>query len=282
MPPRTLFAVTFTALALSAQSDRPLSFDVASVKLHDMPQGFVRRPWSPNIECPPWHCGIAGDRFTEDVASLADLIMDAYRIRRFQVINLPDWGDSGHDVYDIAAKLPAAPQPATLDQVRRMLQTLLAERFQLKLHHETRDLPAYNLVLARSGSKLTPSPGKPCDNQPGRAGGDPNLPFLTSWDRIPEILGMIADRPVIDKTGYEGHYCTGDGQEALFSLDMRGLMGSGRGRGATAAPTAPPDPDTTAPSLFLQVQQKWGMRLDPQKGPIDVIVIDHVSRPSAN
>lgn len=277
--PNLLAAIAAT-LTLHAQPNPPLSFDVASVKLHDMPQGFVRRPWSPNIECPPWHCGIAGDRFTEDVASLADLVMDAYRVRRFQVLNLPDWGDSGHDVYDITAKIPAAPQPATLDQVRRMLQSLLADRFQLKFHRETRDFPVYNLVVARTGSKLISAPGKPCDNLPGRAGGDPNLPFLTSWDRMPEILGMIADRPVIDKTGYDGHFCTTDGQEALFSLDMRGLMG-GRGRGAVDPP-APSDPDTAAPPLSVQVQQKWGLRLEPQKGPVDVIVIDHVSRPSAN
>jgi uncharacterized protein (TIGR03435 family) len=122
-----------------------------------------------------------------------------------------------------------------------MLQTLLADRFHLKIHHETRDLPAYALVLAKNGPKLRPSPDKPCDNLPGRAGADPNLHFLTSWDRIPEMLGMFMDRPVIDKTGFEGRYCASDRQEPMFSLDMRGLF-RGAGRGAEAAPATPPIP----------------------------------------
>jgi uncharacterized protein (TIGR03435 family) len=136
-------------------------------------------------------------------------------------------------------------------------------------------------VRSKSGPKLKPLPDKPCDNLPGRAGADPNLPFLTSWDRIPEMLGMLMDRPVIEKTGFEGHYCTSDGQEPMFSLDMRGLF-RGPGRGADAAPAPPPDPDTVAPPVAVQIQQKCGLRLEPQKGPVDVIVIDHVSRPSAD
>jgi uncharacterized protein (TIGR03435 family) len=273
-----MLIVSVFAFVLHAQSEPPLAFEVASVKLHEMPQGFIRRPWSAKIECPPWHCGIAGTRFTEDVASLADLIMDAYRVHRFQIKGLPDWGDSGHDVYDIAATV-AGEQPPTLDQARRMLQTLLTDRFQLKLHHETKELPAYALTVVKGGPKLTPSPKGPCDNQPGRAAEDPNLPFLTSWERVPEMLSMFADRPVFDKTGLEGHYCTADGQEPLFALDMRGLAG-GRGRGAVTSPAAA-DSDSGV-SIFSEVQRKWGMKLEAQKGPVDVLVIDHVARPSAN
>jgi hypothetical protein len=86
----TLFTFLLGTLAVQAQSDPPLAFEVTSVKPHDLPQGFHRRPWSSKIECLPFHCGIAGDRFTEDASSLADLIMDAFRVRRFQIVNLPD------------------------------------------------------------------------------------------------------------------------------------------------------------------------------------------------
>jgi uncharacterized protein (TIGR03435 family) len=280
---RALLAAVLSAAPLAAQASAPepaLAFEVASIKPHELPgNGFARRPWSAKIECPPFQCGISGTRFTEAIASLADLIMDAYRLRRFQIVGLPDWGDSGHDVYDVAAKTPG-DQPATLDQVRRMLQMLLAERFQLKFHRETRALPAYALVVAKNGSKLKPGPDGPCDKLPGRAADDPNLPFLTSWERIPEMIGMFADRPVFDKTGYEGHYCTLDGQEPWFALDMRGLAG-GRGRGVAAGPPPAGEPDGTV-TIFSEVQQKWGLKLEAQKGPVDVLVIDHVSRPSVN
>src|ERR1700691_1602232 len=137
-----------------AQSESPVSFEVASVKQYVMPApGTTPRPWSASIQRPPpLRCGISGDALNKEPASLTDLIMDAYRVKRFQISNLPNWGDTGHDVYNIAAKFPADAKP-TLDQARRMLQTLLADRFQLRLHHETKDLPVYALAEARGGSK---------------------------------------------------------------------------------------------------------------------------------
>ena len=276
--PITLLLFACTA---SAQPEPPLAFDVASVKKHDMPSGFVRRPWSANIECPPpFHCGISGNRFTEDVASLADLIMDAYRVRRYQVSGLPDWGDSGHDVYDIAAKFADDDTP-TIAKARRMLQTLLADRFQLKFHHDTKELPVYALVTGKGAPKLTQHPEGPCEkfSNSGPPPNDPAIAFITSWDHVPEMLTMFAGRPVLDKTGFAGHYCTLDGQEALFALDMRQLVG-GRGRGG-APEAAALDADSGA-TIFSEGQRKWGLKLESQKGPVDILVIDHVERPSGN
>ena len=89
--------------------------------------------------------------------------MDAYQVRRFQLVGLPDWGDSGKDVYDVAARFPEGRAPS-LEIARRMLQTLLAERFQLKLHRETRELPVYALVAGKGGPKLKPAAaGQACD-----------------------------------------------------------------------------------------------------------------------
>jgi uncharacterized protein (TIGR03435 family) len=281
----TKFMVLWTcAAALQAQP----AFEVASVKPHNLPGGgFLRRPWSAKIECPPSHCGISGSRFSEEGASLADLIMDAYQVRRHQITGLPEWGDSGHDVYDIAARF-ADDQAPTLDLARSMLQTLLADRFQLKVHHATKELPIFELVAARGGPRLIATPGKPCGQLPGQGGraaaGDQNLPFLTTWERVPGVLSMFAGRPVIDKTGLEGHYCTTGGQEVLSALDIRGL-GSGRGgaRGAGASEaSAAPDADSIAASIFAEVQQKWGMKLESHKGPVDMVVIDSVARPTAN
>jgi uncharacterized protein (TIGR03435 family) len=206
----------------------------------------MRRPWSPNIDCGPIaQCGLAGNRFTE-VASLIDLIMDAYSVKRFQVSGLPNWGDSGRDIYDIAAVVPQGKPPEggtpTLDQARRMLQTLLADRFQLKLHHETKELPVYALVVAKNGPKLKPTTvacglpevaggggrgGASKGGGDGAKGGGPGLnqgggamTLLNSWALMPEMLAMFADRPIIDKTGLqEPAYCTLDGLDPLFSVN---------------------------------------------------------------
>ena len=122
----------------------------------------------PTFQCPPeYHCGLTGNRFREVVVSLADLIMDAYKVRKYQIIGLPAWGDSGSDYYDLEAKVPGDATP-TVDEARRMLQSLLADRFQLRIHHETRELPVYALVIGKKGIKLVP-------NQPacGRAKNGP-------------------------------------------------------------------------------------------------------------
>src|SRR5258706_8747587 len=161
----TLAATTaFAVKSLGFQVDRPLAFEVASIRVHPVVSGgFLRRPGSlANLTCPPHNCGITGNRYVSEGSSLLDLIMDAYRVKRYQVTGLPQWGDSGHDVYDLAARVESGTP--TVVQVRQMLQTLLTDRFQLKLHHEQKEMPVYALVLGKNGSKLRQIPqeeGKP-------------------------------------------------------------------------------------------------------------------------
>jgi uncharacterized protein (TIGR03435 family) len=292
------FAVLFAA---HAQEANP-SFEVASVK-PDKRISWVRRPWTPDVNCAGiGHCGVSGNRFIEDYASLDDLIMDAYRVRRYQIVNAPSWADTGQDVYQIEAK--AAGDSLTLDQARLMLQNLLKDRFQLKIHHETRDLPVYALMPGKNGTKLVPSqkacaiPGlmqqgtadkggaKQGDKAP--AAGAPEdrddaLSMIQSWAIIPELLAGRLDRPVVDKTGFEApSYCLADGNDALMSLLMKlGPGGGGRG-GDPQNRTAVPDADSTAPSIFSLTEELWGLKLDAQKSAADVLVIDHVERPSEN
>jgi len=267
---------------MAQQSEAPPAFDVASVKQNKR-YSWVRRPWSPNIDCGPIaQCGISGNRFTDDFASLADLIMDAYRVKRFQIAGLPDWGDSGRDVYDIDATIEM-DRTLTLDQARRMLQTLLADRFQLKLHHETKELPVYALVVARNGPKLKPTEG-PCLRGtmrpiplPGERSG---IGLLESWALMGERLSPLAGRPVIDKTGFEAAaYCTLDGQDPFFVL--RSQLGGGGGARGGAPPEASASPENGA-SIFTLVEEKWGLKLEAQKGPVEILVIDRVARPSEN
>jgi uncharacterized protein (TIGR03435 family) len=288
---KTLFLFAVAVGLARAQPAAPPAFEVASVKQHVIPQGFIRRPWSANIDCGPVaECGVFGKRFSDQVASLTDLLMDAYSIKRFQISGLPDWGDSGHDVYDIEARIPG-DGPHTVAEARPMLQTLLAERFQLKIHHQTKELPVYALVPGKNGTKLKPA-DKPCalpmlnggEGRGGLKGGDApggKLSPLQSWSLTPEMLSMLTDRPVIDKSGLkEASYCTADGQDPIFVVIMQ-AAGGGGARGGAPQPDRGANADPGA-SVFTLVEEKWGMKLESQKAPVDMIVIDHVERPSGN
>ena len=289
-----LASLPLTFDTLQAQSQTPPAFEVASVK-EDKSHQWVRRPWSPNVDCGPVaKCGLFGNRFSDQVASLDDLLMDAYSVKRFQISGLPAWGDTGTDVYDVEATIGGDRAP-TLDEARVMLQTLLAERFQLKIHRETRELPVYALVVAKNGPKLKPS-DTPCTFPPppngesGRGGAPKGgarppraLSLLDSWALMSERLSGRVDRPVIDKSGLTAStYCTLDGFDP-FAVLLRELgPGSGGGRGA-----APPKGGDTADanpgaSIFTVIEEKWGLKLEKQKGSVDILVIDHVERPTEN
>lgn len=288
---------SFVATSATAQLDKAPAFDVASVKQHLIPFGFIRRPWSPNIDCGPIaQCGVFGNRFTDSVASLTDLMMDAYSVKRYQISGLPIWGDSGRDVYDVDARVEEG-RTLILDQARRMLQTLLADRFQLKIHHETRELPIYALVLGKKPPKLKPTKetcsvpplpapdgGRGGGNRggggPGGTAGGPQAPSLMqSWALMTVMLSGLADRPVIDKTGLtEFAYCTLDGYDPLMTVMLQ--LGPGGPRGAPPVPNA--GGDLGSVSIFTAVEEYWGLKLEPQKGPVDLLVIDHVERPREN
>ncbi len=273
-----LLAGSLVWVLVHAQSLAPLEFEVASVKPHPLPVGvFMRRPWSPAIQCPAGflHCGITGNRFDDEAASLKDLIVDAYGVQTIQISGLPTWADSGHDLYDIHAKVAGGHVP-TLGQVRSMLQTLLADRFQLKIHRETRELPVYALTRTKKPPKLVPRqkrciPHGAAKGARGRAEPEIDDPdaFEWSWAAELEMLTAFADRPVIDKSGLVGpSYCTVDGKDPLQAIEL--ALGPGGGR----------DPD--GPSVFTVSEETWGLKLEPQKAPVDILVIDRAERPSLN
>lgn len=280
----------FAVKSLAAQGDKPLAFEVASIRVHPVISGgFLRRGGSlANLACPPHNCGITGNRYVSEGSSLLDLLMDAYKLKRYQVTGLPSWGDSGHDVYDLAARVEGATP--TVEQVRQMLQTLLAERFQLKMHIEQREMPVYALVLGKNGSKLKPIPqeeGKPpvtnCSAIKGvRAARDVDPERVRPWESSLEGLSMFSDRPVIDKTGYSGYYCTSDGQVPMSAVMPHIVAAAGGASRGTRGGVDPGEPDRTGPSMFTIIQEKWGMKLESQKAPIDILVVDRVERPSAN
>ncbi len=237
------------------------TFDVASIHLSNASDG---------------HHHIYNDvhesHFRTGNLSVRDLIQFAYGIPNSQILGGPAWFDS--TMFDIDAKsdlvvdaqIHSLPSEDAAHQKKQMVQALLADRFQLKTHDETRDLPIYVLVVAKGGPNFQPSKinGTTIDTRPTRlhiAGSDDTVAILAH--QLAQALGRV----VINKTGLTGRYdlnlrWTSDDQPAPL------LNGA-------------PDPDAP-PDIFTAIQEQLGLKLESSKGPVPVLVIDHVEIPSAN
>jgi uncharacterized protein (TIGR03435 family) len=188
------------------------------------------------------------------------MITVAYGVRYDQIPAGPGWIRS--DRFDIEAKPPDGMQP-TAEQVRLMLQNLLAERFQLRLHRETRQLPVYALVVGKNGPKLRASDPDAREGLvvQGTVNGLHMETKKGSMERLAQQLSYTAGRPVINKTGLVGTY--------EFTFDW------------FPATTIPP-PDSNLPSMFIAIQEQLGLRLESTTEPQEVLVIDRVEKLAEN
>jgi uncharacterized protein (TIGR03435 family) len=212
-------------------------FDTASVKLvHDRPAGGIVAGLR-----------IGAGRVSMEFVTLNLVIETAYNVPRYRIVG-PAWLDSDH--FDIVATLP---EGATREQVHGMLQTLLAERFQFACHSESRVVPIYALVVAKSGSKLRPAPseGNRMSTSNGTQGHHVRGQLILA--NLINTVAVSSDRPILDMTGLEGY----------FDLDLRWSDESGTAE---------------SPSLFTALQETLGLKLEPRKAPLDVIVVDRVKR----
>jgi uncharacterized protein (TIGR03435 family) len=202
---------------------------------------------------------VTGSRFAAEGMRLDGLIGYAYADdhKRLQITGAPSWADSAR--YNVTAKAEG-DGPLSREQARKMLQTLLADRFQLKFHIDAKEVPGYSLVVAKSGLKLKPStpdsPGGLRMTSPGRA------VLITAgrfgMERLAGQFSALTSQPVVDRTGLAGEYD--------FQL------------------TYVPDgsSDTSAPELLTAIQEQLGLKLEPAKVPIEILVVDHVEKPSEN
>jgi uncharacterized protein (TIGR03435 family) len=238
------------------------SFEVATIK-----------PSKPNQ--PGKGFGFRGDRFTTRNTNLNDLIAFAYGLHAKQIIDAPAW--FGTDLYDIEGKPDADGRPNS-KQMQTMVQKLLADRFKLTFHHDKRELSVYVISVASGGPKITKSTAAP-DDPPAfffRALGDltvrnQNMTEFATW-----MQSGVMDKPVVDQTGLSGKY---DFQ--LKWTPDESQFAQFRGTGAIVPP--PPTDDPKAPpSLYTAMQEQLGLKMGPAKIPDDVIVIDHVEKPSEN
>ena len=207
-------------------------------------------------------------------SSLGDLIAFAYEVQLKQVVNGRDLIDK--DRYDIDAVSDQEGAPS-LPQLRGMLKKLLEDRFKLTFHHEKRELSAFVLTVGKDGQKLTPTErnGSLPDFDYGPAPGGLRLNVANgTMQDFAEFLQMIVlDRPVVDRTGITGRY------DFYFTFTPDDSMFNGH------PPRMLAQTDSTAnvaPGFFEAIQKDIGLKLDSQKTAVDVIVIDHVEKPSAN
>lgn len=218
----------------------------------------------------------SGGRFTATAATVRALLRLAYRIQDYQLIGAPAWLST--ERYDITAK--AEDNPAPLQQ--ELLRTLLADRFQLSVHNETREMPVFALVLAKADGKLGPRLIQSDFDCAAYAAAPHALPGPGATPACATNIGMgklsgksipmtqlatslapFVNRFTIDKTGLTGRFDV----ELTWTPE----------RVADATPG-----DSSGPSIFTALQDQLGLKLAPEKGLVDVLVVDHVEKPSAN
>lgn len=229
---------------------------------------------------------LPGGKFFATRWNLRELIQYAYHVEPYRLSGGPGWVDS--EGYTIEAKAePGAIAPGALDrakihQLALMLQSLLANRFHLKVHRETKEGPIYALLLAKGGPRLQEVKGDcPAEASPSnpRCGDFTRFsgrgfvigPRVSVLDLAELLSGFIVNQPVVDKTGIKGN----------FNINLQWTPDRFRNQ---EGPTGgrEPGPDPNGPSLFTAIQEQLGLRLEAQKGPIEFLVIDSADRPSAN
>jgi uncharacterized protein (TIGR03435 family) len=187
-------------------------------------------------------------------ATLRALIRNAYRVQNDQIKGGAKWIDA--DRWNIEAKTAA---PIRSGEAGPLLQNLLADRFQLKTHRETAEMPVYALRVGKNGPKFKANTGGESDSHTHHGTGKVEVSVTgESMGRLAEILSRQLGRVVEDKTGLTGRYD--------FTLEWDPAQ----------------TPDSTIPSIFTALQEQLGLRLESGKGPVEVLVIDQVEKPTEN
>jgi len=255
----------FAQLTFEVASIKPANPDTPGSMIQFMPGGGLRMTGVP----------------------LRAMITFAYDVRDFQISGGPGWvGTERFDVMaraehaapsdspDDFAKMTDDQRKTARDQMAERLRALLADRFQLEVHKETKDQPIYALVVSKNGAKLKEANAAVGARQGmsmnrGRMEG-----FAAPMEMLSNILSNTMGRPVVDKTGLTGKY--------EFVLEWTPEAGAdaraqGFGDGITE-----PAPAPGGPSIFTALQEQLGLRLESQKGPVPNIVIDRAEKPSEN
>ena len=252
-----MFVSATNAFAQPANPNaKPLQFDVISVK-----------PMSADA-CPAHQGGVGWlkDGLTASCVPVSFVVQCAFRLMdQSRIVGLPDWTKDNMHLYAIEARVSGEDQPAyaklSHDEQFRMLQQVLGERFQMKSHSEDRELPAYDLVVAKGGSKLREPGPKDIGTTQWKA-----VDGKLDWTGAPLTNFVFAlsnetGRPVVDKTGLTGKYS--------FTLEFEPAARMGKD-------------DSGRPSVFTALEEQLGLKLVPAKEPVEVLVIDSIEQAAAD
>jgi uncharacterized protein (TIGR03435 family) len=231
------------------------AFDAASIKPNQSIDG-------PNSVGGPSSIRPSKGRVSMENVSLNKVLLNAYGIPddREYMVDGPNWLATEH--FNIDATFPGDTPPP---QVRQMLQTLLAERFKLVLHKETRQLPQYSLVVAKNGPKI-----HAVEIGQGRTSSGPGRLEASkiTMPKLADLLGRLVSAPVVDATGLKGPF------DFTLTWPLDEAPPAGDGAGASVVAT---------PGLFAALEEQLGLKLMGGKGPLEVLVVDHVEKtPTGN
>jgi uncharacterized protein (TIGR03435 family) len=248
--------------APQAKADHP-KFEVASIKPSRSSDPFM-----------PGNVG-PGGTFTTDGISIKSLIQIAYDVRACQISGGPDWISS--EKYAIVAKAEGPENERKvngdqrLERFRLRLRSLLADRFRFQFHTGTKELPVYALVVGKNGPKLQKAKTK---GSIAMGRGQLTAHSLSMADLAAHLSNQVG-RVVLDKTGLQGDY----NFTLKWTPEERSQQPFGPG---PMAQNALPQPEANGPSIFTALQEQLGLKLESQKGPVEILVIDHVEKPTAN
>jgi uncharacterized protein (TIGR03435 family) len=247
-------AFLFLAASLASAQTRA-AFEVASIRpTSPVELDAIKRSGRSTL-FPEQGIKISGNRVTVLGLTGTTLIRAAYSLRANQLEGGPNW--AADKAYNITAKAEA-PNALSFTEVRQMLQTLLADRFQLKFHRDTKESSAFELMVGKSGSKLIASSAPEYSTHV--TAGKSQVQMAISKATVAQLctrLSTFLGRPVTDKTNLTG----------VFDLKLS---------------FAPGDEESESASIFTAIQEQLGLKLESIKAPVEVMVIDSMEHPSAN
>jgi uncharacterized protein (TIGR03435 family) len=213
---------------------------------------------------------VNGRQFYTINTTVSDLMTFAYRLHSHQIAGGPAWIES--EKYDLLAEPDGDGQPNDR-QWRIMVEKLLAQRFKLAFHYNKKELSVYAITVGKTGPKLTKSTGDPNGLYGAFFRGRGNMVCSNAnMGDFAANLQSRLDRPVLDQTGISGRY----------DFTLKWTPDDSQFVGQSLPSPQPTDDGTTPPNLFTAIQQQLGLKIEAKKAPADVLVIDHVERPSPN
>jgi len=253
-----LARVTGDAAWVIPKADAPMAKDadpgweVVSVKVRD-----------PNLPSNSQSTGMKGSQYTMVNRTVQAMLLFGYGLHKKQLVGVPGWAET--ERWDVAG-VPDVPGHPDLKQAQILTRKLLEERFGLKADTEMREMPVYAITVAKGGERMAKSMGDPNgasdENDNGNGGLETMRMTNAAMGEFAPDLGYFLDRPAVDQTGLAGRYD--------FQLKW------------TADETRAPTDGGAPPGLFTAIQEQIGLKLEPGKAPVEVLVVDAVERASAN